>query len=115
VGKLRWCGVGWDGVGWEVKGRERKGWMGGKGDRCRGFDSDQLNCAFSCFLFSYFLFSFFLFLSFPLFIFSLFHLSSYHICIFADLHICIFQKKAVPMNSMHSVMKMDDRTEGDIK
>jgi hypothetical protein len=92
----------------------------GRGGRCCGFDSHQLDCVcsfvllFLIFLFSYSLFSYFL--SF-IFIFSSFHLSSFilpcfyiHIIIFTDSH--VFKKNAAHVNSMHSVRKMFHRTEG---
>jgi hypothetical protein len=90
--------------------------MGGTCVRCckccsgRGFDSHQLNYAFSyflIFLFSYFLI--FLFSCFPISFFSFF--SSF---IRSYLYIYTFQN-AARTNSMHSVRKMFHRTERSMK
>jgi hypothetical protein len=73
--------IGWYGMVWYG--------MGCRCGRAHGFDSHQLNCAFS---FSYFLifvfpyFRIFVFAYFYLFIFSSFILSSYHIWIFYILY-----------------------------
>jgi hypothetical protein len=88
-GDIRWAWTGGDGLD------DRSGRRG-------GFDSNQLNCAFSFFVLSYFFTFYFLFSYFLVLLFSFFLLSSYHISI---LYIRIFAYSSIQISTYSRIFK----------